>query len=474
MFHGIRAVLADLVRAAGSAGAVRRLAVALAFSLVALPAMAQTWTATPNVSTAGTSSNPQVKVDATGVATAVWEQAGRIYASRNAGSGWSTPDDLSGGGSTASKPQLAVDSAGDVTAIWIRDVGGQTSVLARRYSAGSWGQFAVLSSGAQATLDASVTVDSNNVVTVAWSRFNGAVYVVQASRYSAGQWGSPVDLSNAGGSAYNTRMVVDRFNTVIFVWTRDSGTEFIVQSGRWNGSVITAPIDISNNFGSGVPAYFPQVAVGSNNRVTVVWVLGLLAANNDVIQARSFLAGFGWLGIADLTAAGPSARSPQVTVDSANIFTAVWTRNNIIQASRSDGLTNWSATPYDLSLGGSAAAVDPQVTVDGANVVTAVWARHNGTNRIIQASRFTGTSWSTPADLSTTGQHADNPQVAVTSAGVATAVWARAGIIQASRFGAPAPPAAPVPTLSEWAMILFGLILASGAAVMIQRRRQVA
>lgn len=30
---------------------------------------------------------------------------------------------------------------------------------------------------------------------------------------------------------------------------------------------------------------------------------------------------------------------------------------------------------------------------------------------------------------------------------------------------------APVPTLSEWAMILFGLILAGGAAVMIQRRR---
>ena len=32
----------------------------------------------------------------------------------------------------------------------------------------------------------------------------------------------------------------------------------------------------------------------------------------------------------------------------------------------------------------------------------------------------------------------------------------------------------PVPTLSEWAMILFGLILAGGAAVMIQRRRMTA
>ena len=33
---------------------------------------------------------------------------------------------------------------------------------------------------------------------------------------------------------------------------------------------------------------------------------------------------------------------------------------------------------------------------------------------------------------------------------------------------------APVPTLSEWAMILFGLALAGGAALYIQRRRMTA
>ncbi|WP_167309523.1 IPTL-CTERM sorting domain-containing protein [Brevundimonas naejangsanensis] len=37
----------------------------------------------------------------------------------------------------------------------------------------------------------------------------------------------------------------------------------------------------------------------------------------------------------------------------------------------------------------------------------------------------------------------------------------------------PAPPA-PVPTLSEWAMILLGVMLAGGAALTLQRRRQAA
>ena len=40
--------------------------------------------------------------------------------------------------------------------------------------------------------------------------------------------------------------------------------------------------------------------------------------------------------------------------------------------------------------------------------------------------------------------------------------------------GVPVSAPAPVPTLSEWAMILFGSVLAGGAALYIQRRRVVA
>lgn len=40
--------------------------------------------------------------------------------------------------------------------------------------------------------------------------------------------------------------------------------------------------------------------------------------------------------------------------------------------------------------------------------------------------------------------------------------------------GTPTPTPTPVPTLSEWAMILLGVMLAGGAALTIQRRRQAA
>ena len=58
---------------------------------------------------------------------------------------------------------------------------------------------------------------------------------------------------------------------------------------------------------------------------------------------------------------------------------------------------------------------------------------------------------------------------------VGAAIAVGGGPFAFGQFIGPAPavaaPAA-VPTLSEWAMILFGLMLAGGAAVLVQRRRQ--
>ena len=52
-----------------------------------------------------------------------------------------------------------------------------------------------------------------------------------------------------------------------------------------------------------------------------------------------------------------------------------------------------------------------------------------------------------------------------------TTIGVSPGPVSMGQFIAPAAAPAPVPTMSEWAMILFGLILAGGAALYIQRRR---
>ena len=95
----------------------------------------------------------------------------------------------------------------------------------------------------------------------------------------------------------------------------------------------------------------------------------------------------------------------------------------------------WS-TPVDLSATG-ASATAPQVTVDSNGLATAVWLRNNGTNDIVQSSTsLSGAAWSTPVDLSATGQSAIGVSVTVDKNGLARAVWTRSNgtntIVQSS------------------------------------------
>ena len=50
----------------------------------------------------------------------------------------------------------------------------------------------------------------------------------------------------------------------------------------------------------------------------------------------------------------------------------------------------WTA-PKELSAAGQT-SLEPQIAVDSSGVVTAVWERSDGSNYIVQASRFSGGS----------------------------------------------------------------------------------
>jgi hypothetical protein len=64
--------------------------------------------------------------------------------------------------------------------------------------------------------------------------------------------------------------------------------------------------------------------------------------------------------------------------------------------------------------------------VSSTGLAIAVWRRYNGTNDIIQSSSSqSGGPWSTPENLSATGEGNDDPQVSVSSNGLVATVWTR-------------------------------------------------
>ena len=155
---------------------------------------------------------------------------------------------------------------------------------------------------------------------------------------------------------------------------------------------------------------------------------------NDIIQvASSSDYGANWNTPIDLSAAGQNAKTPCFTNDSteANVF-AIWVRSNsandIIQFSSSLNYAQTWTSPQDLSATGQNALNPHMITNLIGDHVYAIWARSNGLNDIIQFSRSIdfGQTFSSPQDLSDIGQTAKTSQISTDiNQNCICTIWAR-------------------------------------------------
>jgi hypothetical protein len=253
-----------------------------------------------------------------------------------------------------------------------------------------------------------------------------SVFVVSPALAVIATWSTPAaDLSAAGENALAPQVTVDSNGLAIAVWSRSDGSNTIIQSSTsLNGAAWTGPVNLS---AVGDDAGDPQVTVDANGLATAVWYRSNGA--EWIIQSSTSLNGAAWVpAAADLSAAGGNAGSPQVTVDSNGLATAVWGRhdgaNFVIQSSTSLNGAAWVPASADLSAAGENAAL-AQVTVAANGLATAVWQRSDGADYVIQSSTsLNGAAWvPASADLSAAGGNAGSPRVTVDANGLATAVW---------------------------------------------------
>lgn len=186
------------------------------------------WAAAIDLARGEVFDTPAIAVDRRGVATAVWQQhdgSGWIVttANRAVGGAWSAPVSLSTPERDSWDPQVGVDPSGTATALWSRaEEDGRVVEAARRPAGGDWSEPIDLSAGGDAW-NPQLAIDPAGNATAAWSRNDGRSWTVQARGLDAA---GPVVTEITGATPGTSRGARPYSVKAHDVWSR-------VASARW-------------------------------------------------------------------------------------------------------------------------------------------------------------------------------------------------------------------------------------------------
>ncbi len=409
------------------------------------------------VSNVGNASSPQIAVDpSSGNAVAVWYQTdgarNNIWSNRYvAGVGWGTAQLIEADNAGhASAPQIAIDPSGNAVAVWYQWDGARNSIWSNRYVAGSgWGTAQLIETdNAGSAYSPQIALDPSGNAVVVWSQSDGTRNNIWANHFVVGiGWGTAqlIESDNAG-HAYDSQVAFDPSGNAVAVWSQSDGTRNNIWSNRYvaGSGWGTAQLIESDDAGH---AYDPRIAVDPSGNAVAVWYQYDGTRNN--IWSNRYVAGSGW-GTAQLieTDNAGNASSPQIAVAPSGNAVVVWsqsdgTRSNI-WSNRYVAGSGWgSAELIESNDIGSAAS--PQIAIDASGGGLTVWRQYNGLRLDVWSNRYVaGSGWGTPQLVETdnAGSAATtSPQIVVDGSGNGIAVWAQSDgtrdNIHANRWVAP-------------------------------------
>lgn len=322
------------------------------------------------------------------------------------------------------RPDVAVDATGDATAVWERPDGGGYEIQAAERSAGGAWQAPVrlFSTSNEGTGAPHIAVDSQGAAVAVWKSGGPEHFVVDAASRStaSGVWSSPIELGAAGAANPEPRIALDTLGNAVAVWTGEGphpGTQHIFAATMPTGGAWSVPIVISQGNSAGPP----RLVVDARGDFTAIW------GGFNVIESSVKPAGRGWEVPSVLSEQWTG--SPAVGINAYGEAVAAWilaisnTERRIQGAVRTaDGL--WGE-PVDLSEVTEEVG-QPEVAIDAHGDAAAIWSTAGGTSAnpgIFATVRSSGGAWQTPTELSKTKPPVSNPQVALNSKREVLALW---------------------------------------------------
>jgi len=291
--------------------------------------------------------DPQIAIDSQGNAVAVWQQPTTashydIYASTLPfGLSWTTPFIISDGESDAQVPQIVVDASGNAVAIWHGYESGFRIIQAATLPfGGTWEPLISLSAIGQNAFNPHFAINSKGYAVAVWTRFNGSNYIVQASTRSfGGSWSEPSDVSTTGrdagfGPNSTLDVTVDDNGNAVVVWGFQTGSGYIVQEASLPfGRLWTAPISLSTIRADYVSAH---VKATPDGKIMAVWDFFNLDTSQYYLTYATLQSGSNWSSPTNLIVSSEGNISlSQIALNSSNDAFVVWSYSDLSSGSNS-------------------------------------------------------------------------------------------------------------------------------------------
>lgn len=419
-----------------------------------------TWGTTQMIKTGGgtfdNADSPQIAIDGSGNATAVWAQSDgnnvvSIWANRfSAGNGtWGTAKVIGTVGAVILSdhgPQIAVDAGGNALVVWKQpNSTGKNNIWANRFSAvsGTWGTAELIqTANADSARAPQIAMDGNGNAIAVWAQSAdaNAPSHIWANRFSAasGAWEMATALETAVvGGAVDPRIALDTGGNALVVWSQSDVT--LTRTDIWANRYSagsgwgTAQLIEHENAGD---ALRPQIAFDASGNAIAVWEQsdgsgGVRIWANRFSPAITGVFFWGTAGPIEADAGG--ATFPQIVINAGGNALAVWSQfGSGIWGNRFSAGSGWGAAQF---LGGGAGAA-PRIAINrNGSAIAAVWTQFDGTRFNVWANHFSaGNSWGAAELIETDDAgSAASPQIAIDEGGNAIAVWQQRDL----RFGSP-------------------------------------
>lgn len=228
---------------------------------------------------------PQIGLDQAGNALILWSQSNGgsnydvVATHYIAGLGWETANSIESSSGNTSSPQLSVDASGNALAVWKQYNGTDWDIYANLYVAGTgWQEGLLVASDTGSSSLPKVSLNDAGAGMVVWAHHVGStIYNVVARAYSFdGGWATGQLVQSGNDKSSLPQVAVDDAGNAMAIWSQSSKmhSNRYVEGQGWQTARLIK--------GDGGSAIYSQLTIGAGGKALAAWAQNGESVRDDI------------------------------------------------------------------------------------------------------------------------------------------------------------------------------------------------